>query len=141
MTEEQSRTEEEQPGSEVVDELHSLGAQLVTAFKGLWDSEESQKLRKEIGDGFIELGHQVDEAVRTAQESEAAKEFKVQVQESLDKARESELTTKLQENLVSGLRQLNAELGKVVSSMETHGGTGEKRAPEPEGDPQDSSGE
>jgi hypothetical protein len=135
MTEEQNATEKEQASGEILDELESLGTQLVTAVRALWDSEESRKLRQEIGDGFVQLGHQVDEGIKAAQESEAAKEFKVQVQETVDKARQSEVAGKLQQNLISGLRQLNAELGKLVSSMEPKGEPAGEPEPPTEDDP------
>lgn len=118
MTEEQRPTEEQQSGDQLVDELQSLGHQLVTAVKALWESEDSRNLRKEIGDGFVKLGQQLDEAVKAAQESEAARELKSSVQETVDKARESDVAGKVQENLVTGLQKLNAELGKVIDSLE-----------------------
>jgi hypothetical protein len=113
-----------------MDELESLGTQLVAAVKSLWDSDESRQLRQEIGDGFVQVGQQVDEAIKTAQESEAAQEFKTQVQETVDKARESDVAGKLQENLVSGLHQLNTELGKLVTSFESSGEAPEEPAAE-----------
>ena len=112
-------TEEQKADSEVVEELHSLGNQLVTAVRALWDSEESRRLRQEIGDGFVDLGKQIDEAVKTAQDSEAAREFKVQIKDTMDKARESDVAGQMERNLVSGLQQLNAELSKFVDSLGT----------------------
>ena len=110
-------TEEKKPGGEIVDELHALGEQLVTAVKSLWDSEDARKVRQEIGDGFVELSHQVDEAVKTARESEATKEFETKVKETVDKARESDVAGQVQEGLVTGLRQLNEEMSKLVGSL------------------------
>lgn len=135
MTEEQNTTEKKQASSEILDELESLGTQLVTAVRALWDSEDSRKLRQEIGDGFVQLGHQVDEGIKAAQDSEAAKEFKAQVQETVDKARQSDVAGKLQENLISGLRQLNAELGKLVGSLESKGEAAGEPEPPTEDDP------
>lgn len=135
MTEEQNTTEKQQADSEILDELESLGTQLVTAVRALWDSEESRKLRQEIGDGFVQLGHQVDEGIKAAQDSEAAQEFKAQVQETVDKARQSDVAGKLQENLISGLRQLNAELGKLVGSLEPKGEAAGEPEPPIEDDP------
>jgi len=112
-------TEEEKQESQVVDELHSLTNQLVTAVKALWESEESRKLRQDIGDGFVELGQQIDEAVKSAQDSEAAKEFKEQVKDTVDRARESDVADQMERNLVSGLQKLNAELTKFVDSLST----------------------
>ena len=110
-------TEEKKPGGEIVDELHALGEQLVTAVKSLWDSEDARKVRQEIGDGFVELSHQVDEAIKTARESEATKEFETKVKETVDKARESDVAGQVQEGLVTGLRQLNDEMSKWVGSL------------------------
>jgi hypothetical protein len=123
-------TEEQKSGSQLVDELESLGSQLVAAVKALWDSEDSRKLRREIGDGFVQLGQQVDEAIKQAQDSEAAKEFKGQVKETMDKARESDVAAQVQSNLVSGLHQLNAELAKFVDSMESKVETAQEPAGE-----------
>jgi uncharacterized coiled-coil DUF342 family protein len=128
MTEEQTPAEEPQRGDQLVDELQALGHQLVTAVKALWESEDSRKLRQEIGDGFVKLGEELDEAIKSAQESEAAQEFKTSVKETVDKARESDVSAKVQENLVTGLQKLNAELGKVVESLEQPAEAGE--APE-----------
>ncbi len=110
-------TEEEKSGGEIVDELHALGEQLVTAVKALWDSEDARKVRQEIGDGFVELGHQVDDAIKTARDSEATKEFETKVKETVDKARESDVAGQVQEGLVTGLRQLNEEMSKWVGSL------------------------
>ena len=129
-------TEEKKPDSELMDELESLGTQLVAAVRSLWDSDESRQLRQEIGDGFVQIGQQVDDAIKTAQESEAAQEFKTQVQETVDKARESDIAGKLQENLVSGLHQLNTELGKLVTSPDSSSEASEAPAAEAEVDPE-----
>jgi NAD dependent epimerase/dehydratase family enzyme len=135
MTEEQKTTsdtpaEKPTPGSEILEELHSLGTQLTAAVKSLWESEDSRKLRQEIGDGFVELGHQVDTAIKSAQESEAAKQFTEQVKETMVRARESDITGKVEEGLVTGLRQLNDELSKIVGSLEAR----ETSDEEPEGE-------
>jgi hypothetical protein len=110
-------TEEKKPGGEIVDELHALGEQLVTAVKALWDSDDARKVRQEIGDGFVELSQQVEEAIQKTKESEATKEFETKVKETVDKARESDVAGQVQEGLVTGLRQLNDEMSKWVGSL------------------------
>jgi len=110
-------TEEKAPKSEVVEELQTLGEQLVTAVKALWESEDARHLRQEIGDGFAELSQQVDDAVKKAKDSEAAKEFETKVKDTVDKAREADITGQVQEGLVTGLQQLNAELSKWIGSL------------------------
>jgi hypothetical protein len=109
---------EKKSDSGLMEEFYALGQQLSTAVKALWESEESRQLRQEIGEGFMELGRQVDTAVQSAQESEAAKQFSEQVKEAMDRARESDLTAQLEEGLVTGLRDLNEGLSKLVDSLE-----------------------
>jgi hypothetical protein len=124
-------TEEQKPGSDLMEEFHALGQQLTTAVKALWESEDSRKLRTEIGDGFMELGQELDSAIKTAQESEAAKQFSEQVKETVEKARESDLAAKLEEGLVVGLQELNTGISRLVSSMEPS-----EQQPEPEPAPE-----
>ena len=52
----------------------------------------------------------------------------------MDKARESDIAGRLQENLVSGLHQLNTELGKLVTSLEPSSEAPEEPAAEAEAD-------
>jgi hypothetical protein len=111
-------TEEHKPGSDLVTELHALGQQLSTAIKALWESEDSRQLRKEIGEGFTEVGRQVNLAVKSAQESEAGQQFSEQMREAMDRARESDLTAELEEGLATGLRELNRGIARLISSLE-----------------------
>jgi NAD dependent epimerase/dehydratase family enzyme len=122
-------TEEQKSGNEILEELEALGQQLATAVKSLWESEDSRRLRQQIGEGFLELGQQIDTAIQSAQESETAKQFSEQVKETMEKARESDITTKVEQGLVSGLRQLNVQIEKLVESLQTPKATEE----EPEG--------
>ncbi len=125
-------TEEKEPRGEIVDQLNELGDKLATAVKALWDSDDARKVRQEIGDGFSELGQQIDEAVTKAKESEAAKEFEARVKETVDKARESDVAGQVQEGLVSGLRKLNEDLSKWLGSLERGGAPEAGAAAEPE---------
>jgi hypothetical protein len=101
-----------------LNELQSLGQQLATAVKSLWESEDSRRLRQEIGDGFSELGRQMDSAVKSAQDSEAAQQFRGQVKETVEKAKESDVVDKIEDGLATGLRELNVQISKLVSSLE-----------------------
>jgi hypothetical protein len=124
--------EEKRASSEIVGELEALGQQLASALRALWHSEESRKFRQEIGEGFVELGKQVDAAFKAAQESDAARQFSEQVKETVDKARETDVIGKVERSLVTGLRDLNEQLSKTVSSLQDDE-EGEPPAPGPEG--------
>ena len=112
-------SEEQKPTGDVLDELKLLGQQLGSAVKSLWESEESHNLRKEISEGLNEAVREMDKAVKSVQESDAAKEFSEQVRGTVDKARESDVVGQIQQGLISGLRDLNAEIGKLLNSRET----------------------
>jgi hypothetical protein len=112
-------SEEQKPTGDVWGELKLFGQQLGSAVKSLWDSDESRNLRKEISDGLAEAVREMDKAVKTVQESDAAKEFSQQVRGTVDKARESDIADKIEQGLVAGLRDLNTELSKLLSSWET----------------------
>jgi hypothetical protein len=112
-------SEEQKPTGDVLGELKLFGQQLGTAVKSLWDSDESRNLRKEISEGLGEAVREMDKAVKTVQDSDAAKEFSQQVRGTVDKARESDVTDKIHQGLVAGLRDLNTELSKLLSSWET----------------------
>lgn len=111
-------TEEKKPTNDILDELEALGQQLSTALKTLWESEESRKLREDLRQGFVQLGQEIDEAVKTAQDSEAAKQFGEQVKDTMEKARRSDIASKVEEGLATGLRKMNEELSKIVDSLE-----------------------
>jgi hypothetical protein len=111
-------TEEKRPESEVLDELQNLGEQLVDAVKTLWESEDSRRLRDDIGQGFTDLGQRIEGAISSAKDSEAGHRFEEQVKETVEKARESDVTSKLEEGLVTGLRELSDGLAKLVESMQ-----------------------
>ena len=112
-------SEEQKPTGDVLGELKLFGQQLGTAVKSLWDSDESRNLRKEISEGLGEAVREMDKAVKSVQESDAAKEFSEQVRGTVDKARESDVVGQIQQGLISGLRDLNAEIGKLLNSRET----------------------
>ena len=124
-------SEEQKPTSDVLDELRLFGQQLGSAVKSLWDSDESRNLRKEISDGLAEAVQEMDKAVKDVRESDAAKDFGQQVRGTVDKARESDIVGQIQQGLVTGLRDLNAELGKLLSSRETKKPAEPPTPPEP----------
>jgi hypothetical protein len=141
MTEDQNETNNEAPaeeksaGHQVFEEFQSLGSELALAFKAMWEHDDSRKLRQELRTGFSELGRQVDSAMQTAQESETAQQFGEQVKDTVDKARESDLAAKMEEGVLTGLRELNTEISKFVSSIDTSGQAGQgsdAEATEPE---------
>jgi hypothetical protein len=109
-------TEEQKPSGDIFAELRTLGQQLGTAIKALWEADETRHVRQEIQQGFVELGQHIDGAIKTAQDSAAAKQFGEQVKQTVDKAKESDVATQLEQGIVTGLQELNKQLGSFVDS-------------------------
>jgi hypothetical protein len=80
---------------------------------------------------MTEVSNQIETALKSAQESEAAKEFSAQVKETVDKARESDIPVKLQQSLVGGLRDVNAQLSKMLDTWEVKRPAEPPKPPEP----------
>jgi NAD dependent epimerase/dehydratase family enzyme len=123
MTEEQKPSgdtpaEGQKASGELLAEFQMLGQQLATAVKSLWESEDSRRLRQQLSEGFAQLGQTIDSTIKSAQESEAAKQFSEQVKETVDKARTSDVTDKVEQGILTGLRELNEQISKLVGSME-----------------------
>jgi len=132
MTEEEKATDRrpngESTGSGLFEELDTLGHELATAFKALWESEDSRRVRQELQDGFVELGRQIDAAVRSVQESDASRQLGEQVKEAVGKARETDVVGKVEEGLLVGLRELNAQLSQWVDSLQGEAEKAETKA-------------
>ena len=82
-------------------------------------------------------GHHFIGAAITSSESrgsEAAKQFSEQVKDTMEKARESDIPTKMEDYLVTGLRELNTQVSKMVTSLESSGAPKEETEAEPEAD-------
>jgi hypothetical protein len=108
----------EEKKSEILTELESLGQQLAAAVKSLWESEESRNLRRDLAEGFATLGKELDSAVKTAQDSDAARQFGQQVKETVEKARASDAAAKVEHGLITGLRELNEGIAKLIDSLQ-----------------------
>jgi uncharacterized coiled-coil DUF342 family protein len=134
-------SEEKRPESQILRELDSLGRQLTAAVRALWESEESRKLREDIQEGFVELASEVDRAIKSAQDSEAGHEFRGQVREAVDKARESDVTHQVEQGLATGLQQLNQEMSKLIASLEQSRTGADTEASPPETPAQEDGGE
>ncbi len=117
-------TEEKKEG-DIQGELRTLGEQLASAVRALWESEESQSARREIQQGLVEMGQHLNTAIKSAQESEAGKRFGQQVQDTVQKARESDVGGQIQQGIATGLSEVNKALSQLLDQWSA------KKPPEP----------
>jgi hypothetical protein len=120
-------TQEQKPTGDIVSELRLLGQQLGTAIKALWEADETRNLRGEIHEGAMEAGRQIETAIKSVRDSQAAKGLGQQVKETVDKAKEADVAGEIKEGIVTGLKELNKQLDEFIGSWT--GKPGEPPAP------------
>ncbi len=113
-----------QPGqdkdsSDLMKELREMGQQLETAFRTAIESERAKQLQQDIAGGVRELAGQVQSAVKSLQENPRVQQAENRGRQAVEQARESKVVQDIQETIVTGLAQLNAQLRKVVDRLES----------------------
>ena len=104
--------------SDLLKELREMGQQLETAFRTAIESDRAKQLQQDIVGGVRELAHQVQSAVKSLQDNPRVQQAEERGRQALEQARESKVVQEVQETIVSGLSQLNAQLRKVVDRIE-----------------------
>lgn len=121
MTEEQTKDE---PWREVGRQFQALGQSMADAFRAAWEDEENRQQLRDLQDGLEKMVDDVGQALKQASESPEGQ----RVQEEAKRAAESAHAAgarawqDARPHVVSALRQLNAELQKVVSKLEEEPG-------------------
>jgi flagellar motor protein MotB len=103
----------------ISDELAKMGAQLATAAKSAWESEDRKKLQGEILTGVQRFGQEVTSAVNKAAESEQAKELKTRASKIAEEAQKTDVVEEVRKGILVGLEAINRELGKLLERLET----------------------
>lgn len=104
--------------SDLMKELREMGQQLETAFRTAVQSERAKQLQQDIVGGVRELAGQVQSAVKTMQADPRVQQAEQRGRQAVEQARESKVVQDIQETIVSGLAQLNAQLRKVVDRLD-----------------------
>ena len=116
------RPGQDKDSSDLMKELREMGQQLETAFRTAVQSDRAKQLQQDIAGGVRELAGQVQSAVKTLQENprvqQAEQRGRQAVGQAVEQARESKVVQDIQETIVTGLAQLNAQLRKVVDRLE-----------------------
>ena len=113
----------QQPGQDkdspdLLRELREMGQQLETAFRTAVESDRAKQLQRDIVGGVRELAGQVQSAVKSLQTDPRVQQAEQRGRQAVEQARESKVVQDIQETIVSGLGQLNAQLRKVVERLD-----------------------
>jgi phage-related minor tail protein len=125
MTDEQKITSE--TWREVGDQFRALGESLATAFRTTWESEENRQHLQEMRSGLETMVNEIAQAIQEASATPEAQKVRGEVERAAESARAAgeQAWKDARPHLLSALRQVNAEVQKMVSRME-------QREPDPE---------
>jgi hypothetical protein len=107
----------DEKSADVAAELQSLGRQVAETIQRAWNSEERQRVEKEVRVGVKSFVDEVDKVIREARESQAAARLKEEAGEAKSRVEQSDLGRKARGGFVQGLRWLSEELGKLANQF------------------------
>ncbi|MEA3459201.1 MAG: hypothetical protein U9R11_00740 [Chloroflexota bacterium] len=79
---------------------------------------EEKERKSELIEELSELGRKLGIALKAAWESEEVRELQAQVKRALETVKESDLSRELKQGLIEALRSLNAQLDRLIASLE-----------------------
>ncbi len=105
---------------EVGRQFQALGDSLVTAFRTAWESKENRQHLQDMRDGLEAMIDKVDQAIKEASASPEAQNVRREVEKAAESTRVAgeQALQEARPHLLSALRQVNAELQKVISRLE-----------------------
>jgi ATP/maltotriose-dependent transcriptional regulator MalT len=114
----QPNPEREKDAADLEKELREMAQQIGAAFRAVLESERAQQLRKDLSSGTREIAEQLRKALETAQSDPRVQQAEERGKNAIHQAGESKFVQDLQEVVVNGLTQINAQLRRVVSELE-----------------------
>jgi hypothetical protein len=96
--------------SDVEDEIRSLGKNLESFFKALWESEERLRVQNDIKDGLSQVGESLNRAADDISSSQTGKQIRADIEDIQRRYESGELREKAYGELMSVLRRINTEL-------------------------------
>jgi hypothetical protein len=127
MSEEQTTkpAEEAQPASsevwqEVGQQFQALGESLAAALRTAWHKEENRQRVQEMRSGVEAMVNEVGKAIKESAASPQVQQARTEAEKAAESLRTAgeQTVQEVRPHLLSALRQVNAELQKMISHME-----------------------
>ena len=117
MTNEQTT---EETWREVGGQFQALGESLAQAFRTAWENEENRQHLRDMRDGLEAMVDKVSQAIKEASVSPDGQKVRQEAQMAAASARAAgeQALQEARPHLLSALRQINAELQKMIGHME-----------------------
>ena len=123
---------------DLASEFRRLGQNLKEALQAAWDSEERRRLEEEIEAGLSGAADALRGGAKEFSPSPAGPHLREELHDLGQRVRTGELETKVGQDVVGGLRALNAELERAAGtwrSKDKASGTSESGTGTDEGHP------
>ena len=117
MTNEQTT---EEAWREVGGQFQALGESLAQAFRTAWENKENRQHLRDMRAGLEAMVDEVGQAIKEASASPEGQKVRREAQKAAESARAAgeQAWQETQPHLLSALRQVNAELQKMIGHME-----------------------
>ncbi len=121
MSEQTPNAGQPEPQKETPDltaELREMGQQLEALFRAFIESERTKQMQTMIAKSVRDLAAVVRQTAEKIQTDPRFQQVEDRGRQALERARESQVFHDVQETLVNGLEQINAQLHKLVEKLE-----------------------
>ena len=117
MTNEQTT---EETWREVGGQFQALGESLAQAFRTAWENEENRQHLRDMRTGLEAMVDNVGQAIKEASDSPDGQKVRQEAQKAAASARAAggQALQEARPHLLSALRQVNAELQKMIGHLE-----------------------
>jgi gas vesicle protein len=138
----ESSTSSADSWQEVGRQFQTLGASLAQTVRTAWENEETQRRLQEMRTGLESMVREVGDAIDDVAKSPQGQQIRQDANRAAEAVRGATEQTvqEVRPQLINALQQLNEELQKLVSRMETRppqsGAEGTSAQNPPPGDPQ-----
>lgn len=119
---------------DLMNELREMGQQFEALFRAAVENDRTKQLRRDLSGGVRELTSQVRDTVKTVQSNPQIQQAEERGRQAFNQAQQSKIAQDVQETMVAGIAQLNAQLRKLVGRVEPD--SDDKQTP-PSSDSQD----
>ena len=101
-------------------QFHTLGVSLAAAFRATVESEESRQHLKNLQAGIEDMAQELGAAMNEAAASPPARDIRIKAEKAATAARfaTEDALQEARPQILSALRQVNAELQRIISRVE-----------------------
>jgi hypothetical protein len=98
------------------EEFRRLGRNLKEALQAAWDSDERRRLEGEIESGLNNAAAALKGAAKELSETPAGQHLRDEIKDLGQRVRSGEVESRVRQDVVSGLKALNAELERAAET-------------------------